>query len=170
MYAHSFEIKSKRQSEEAALRQAGITATMGDVISCLQERLQLLANKTVTTPIGIATALKLSPDSMNKVSQYSSRGIFQSLKLVNAAPTGKRSGFLVNVVKCLRPLITKICEIPKFRDGNTDAAGVCELVLSAMRKGPVSNSRKRKLFAVRLTWSDTAAAQTEENVGGPANP
>ena len=74
----------------------------------------------------------------------------------------KRSSFLVNVVNCLRPIITKICEIPKFRDGRTDARGVCELVLVAMRKNlverittnkrggvtvvSVSSTRKRKLF------------------------
>ena len=129
-----------------ATRQAGIEATMGDIISCLEERVQWLANKTVSTPVGIASCLKLSPNSMEKVSQYSCRGIFQSSKLLDAAPTGKRSGFLVNVVNCLRPIITKICEIPKFRDGNSDAAGVCDLVLGAMRKDTVSNSRKRKLF------------------------
>ena len=52
------------------------------------------------------------------------------------------------MVNCLKPMIRKICMIPKFREGNSDATGVCALVLAAMRKdaatGAPSNPSKRK--------------------------
>ena len=159
---YSFEAQLKEQSEDASKREVAIQSTLGGIISCLKERVTLLANQTVTTPVGIGKFLKLSPDSMGKVTQYSGRGIFQTTTLRHATPTAKRSGFLVNVVNCLRPIIQKICEIPKFRDGRTDATGVCELVLASMRKNKVerittnkrggvtvvsvSSTRKRKLF------------------------
>ena len=159
---YSFEAQLKEQSEDASKREVAIQSTLGGIISCLKERVTLLANQTVTTPVGIGKFLKLSPDSMDKVTQYSGRGIFQTTTLRHATPTAKRSGFLVNVVNCLRPIIQKICEIPKFRDGRTDATGVCELVLASMRKNKVerittnkrggvtvvsvSSTRKRKLF------------------------
>ena len=119
---------------------------MDDIVEGFTDRVHALTNKTVTTPVGIGKTLQLSPNSMEKVSKYSSRGIWQSRNLTDATPTRKRSGFLVNVVNCFKPIIRKICEIPKFIDGNSDATGVCALILTAMRKEQVFNPKKRKLF------------------------
>ena len=111
------------------------------------------------TPIGIAKVLGLSPKSTEQVERGSARGIFQSATLTDANPTGKRERFLDNVVQGLKPIILKVCSIPKFVGGKEDAVGVSRLILGSIindgkPKRPYRNPnhfndskiKRRKLF------------------------
>ena len=104
------------------------------IVSTLQERITILSNKTAKTPIGLAKVLDLSPHSTLQVTRGSERGIFRSNKLADATPTGKRERFLNNIVQSLKPVIMKICSIPRFRDDRTDPVGVCKMILASACK------------------------------------
>ena len=140
-----------KEAQNIVTQQQIVQSTMGNTITSLQGQVLAERKKTVRTPAGIAKAVGLSPNSTEKVEVASSRGVMQTRHLVDATPTVTRCGFLENVVRALKPIILRICQIPKFRNGNTDPAGVCALVLSSIRKDAPrasrTNHRKRKLFA-----------------------
>ena len=139
--------RQKKQAGEAEQMRVELEARLNDIVSSLEARINILSNKKARTPISLAQVLELSPHSTKQVTRGSKRGIFRTNKLTDATPTGKRERFLDNIVQSLKPIIMKICSIPKFRGDKPDARGVCKLILSSVYK------RSKRLFKVETSTS-----------------
>ena len=136
--------RQKKQAGEAEQMRVELEARLNDIVSSLEARINILSNKKVRTPISLAQVLDLSPHSTKQVTRGSKRGIFRTNKLTDATPTGKRERFLDNIVQSLKPIIMKICSIPKFRGDKPDVRGVCKLILSSVVK------HSKRLFSDRV--------------------
>ena len=82
-----------RLHEDGALLR-NMQQAMHDIVSCFNDKLDRVTNSRIVTPVGLAKALDLSPNSSEKVALYSGRGIWKSTKLLDATPTpnGKKLG------------------------------------------------------------------------------
>ena len=110
----------------------------------LAQQLERTKKRYDATPESLAQVLQLTPESKGQVLRNMRRGVFSTSTLVDASvpPSGIKHGFLYSVVRCLAPLVLKICAIPKFRGGVSDPQGVLSLIASNVRR----NNSKRKLF------------------------
>jgi hypothetical protein len=162
--------KWKEEARQAVLKHVTLQARVDTVVADLQGQIHTITNKTRLTPMSLAEVVKLSPKSKNKVAKNSARGIWDCPRLLDARPTGKRDGFLANVVRCLKPIVVKICSIPKFRGGIPDPQGVIELISKSVRRkakrklfsgnGPASSTKRVKTNAAASDTMTTPAATT----------
>ena len=156
--------KWKEEAQQAFLEHTTLQARVDTVVAGLKGQIHTMSKKTRVTPMCLAEVLKLSPNSKKQVENNMARGIWASERLLDATPTGKRDGFLANVIRCLKPIVLKICSIPKFRGGIPDPQGVIQLIAKSARR-----QTKRKLFSdngpakTNVAASDTIATPASTN-------
>ena len=79
-------LTNRLHEEHASLR--NMQQAMHDVVSCLSDKLDRVTNMRGVSPVGLAKALDLSPNSTEKVTLYSARGIWRT-QLLEATQNGK---------------------------------------------------------------------------------
>ena len=84
------ELTTRLHEDDASMR--SMQQAMYDIVSCFNDKLDRVANMRIVSPVGLAKALDLSPNSRDKVAQYSARGIWKTTTLIDATPNGKRLG------------------------------------------------------------------------------
>jgi len=103
--------------------------------------------------VGLSQMLGVSPSSMTQVERAAKLGTLCSEITGNAStpPKGQRSRFLERVATELTPAIEKICEYPKFQNGQSDSSGVASMILGkiARKKSKKSKSRRQLKFGNR---------------------
>ena len=103
--------------------------------------------------VGLSQMLGVSPSSMTQVERAAKEGTLCS-DITGDASTpqkGQRSRFLERVVTELTPAIEKICEYPKFLDGQSDSRGVASMILGkiARKKSRTAKSRRKLKYGNR---------------------
>ena len=82
-------LTTRLHEEDAQLR--SMQQAMHDIVACFNDKLDRATNMRIVSPVGLAKALDLSPNSSEKVSLYSGRGIWKTTKLLDATPpNGKK--------------------------------------------------------------------------------
>lgn len=136
MQAAHLSAESKEKSRLASLDASIEEATSGESV------------------VGLSQMLGVSPSSLTRVEKAAKLGTLCSEITGHAGtpPKGKRSRFLERVVTELTPAIEKICEYPKFQDGQSDSSGVASMILGkiARNKSRKSKSRRQLKFGTPL--------------------
>ena len=103
--------------------------------------------------VGLSQMLGVSPSSMSQVQRAANLGTLCSAITSDARtpPKGQRSRFLERIATELTPAIEKICEYPKFQNGQSDSSGVASMILGkiARKKSRKSKSRRQLKFGDR---------------------
>ena len=89
-------LTTRLHEEDASLR--NMQQAIHDIVSCFNDKLDRATNMRILSPVGLAKALDLSPNSSEKVALYSARGIWKSKKLLDAKPNGKKLGMLRDII------------------------------------------------------------------------
>ena len=146
---------AKKMKFEHEAERTSLMQRVQDAQSALCQRVhdEECAKQALKTPLGLAKALELSPGTQKKmsISTYSS-GFLRGHGIKHALEN-PRKRFVGRIKRCLTPLVKTICSFPKFEDGNTDIAGVAQLILKKIMK---SCKTQRTLFAEE-------GAKTEED-------
>ena len=104
--------------------------------------------KTIKTPAVLADLLDLSPASVEAVKRAQSQRSLhsRSLKCVaDGTNRSKRSTFLENTVRTLKPLVRGLCAQATFGlNKDTDEKGVARLVSEKLMRDPSRRNSKRK--------------------------